>query len=85
MRRTNFTYGQLDKVLRSMGFKGCLVEGDPPAMVYDHPETGCHIMVSPFPKDDLMLEYHFATARFMLDQFGIAEPEAFDAKLKKAG
>jgi hypothetical protein len=54
--------------------------GQPPAMVYDHPETGCNIMVPPF----LMLEYHFATARMMLDQFGIADFEAFDAKLRKA-
>jgi len=28
-------------------------------MVYDHPETGCHIMVPAFPKDDLMLEHPF--------------------------
>jgi len=85
MRRTNFSYGQLEKVLRSLGFKGGPVESDPPAMVYDHPETGCHIMVPAFPKDDLMLEHHFYNARFMLDQFGIADPEAFDAKLRKAG
>jgi hypothetical protein len=85
MKRMKFTYGQLDKVLRSLGFTGSLVPGDPPAQVYDHPATGCHIMVPPFPKEDRMLEYHFATARMMLDQFGIADPEAFDAKLRKAG
>jgi len=28
MRRMDFTYGQLDKVLRSLGFTGCLVPGD---------------------------------------------------------
>jgi hypothetical protein len=85
MRRVNFTYGQLDKVLRSLGFTSCLVPVDPPAQVYDHQQTGCHIMVPPFPKEAKMLEYHFATARMMLDQFGIADPEAFDAKLRKAG
>jgi len=31
-----------------------------------------------------MLEHHYATARMMLDQFGIADPEAFEAKLRKA-
>ena len=84
MRRTNFTYGQLEKVLRSLGFSSRIVGGVPPALIYDHEETGCSIMVPPFPKDDRMLEYHFATARMMLDQFGIADPEAFDAKLRKA-
>jgi len=85
MRRTKFTYGQLGKVLRSLGFTSRLVEGNPPALIYDHKDTGCSIMVPPFPKDDLVLERHFATARMMLDQFGIADPEAFDAKLRKAG
>jgi hypothetical protein len=84
MRRVEFTYGQLGTVLRSLGFSSRLVEVDPPALIYDHKQTGCHIMVPPFPIEDLMLEYHFATARMMLDQFGIANPEAFSAKLRKA-
>jgi hypothetical protein len=85
MKRTNVTYGQLDKVLRSLGFSSRLAPGDPPARVYDHNETGCSIMVPPFPKDDRMLEYHLVTARVMLDEFGIADPTAFAAQLQKAG
>ena len=84
MNRIDFTFGRLEKVLRSLGFNRRLVGGVPPRQVYDHKETGCHIMVPPFPKKDRMLEYLFATARMILDQFGIADPEAFDAKLRKA-
>jgi hypothetical protein len=85
MKRTDVTYGQLDKVLRSLGFTCRVVKGDPPARVYDHKETGASIMVPPFPEDDRVLEYHLVTAKVMLDEFGIAEPEVFNAKLQKVG
>jgi hypothetical protein len=61
MKRTKVTYGQLDRVLRSLGFTSRLVNGDPPARVYDHKETGASIMVPPFPEDDHVLEYHLVT------------------------
>jgi hypothetical protein len=85
MKRTEVTYGQLDKVLRSLGFTCRLAAGDPPARVYDHKETGASIMMPPFPEDDRVLEYHLVTARVMLDEFGIASPQVFEAKLRKAG
>ena len=85
MRRADVTYGQLDRVLRSLGFSAHLVKGEPPARVYDHKETGASIMVPPFAEAERVLEYHLVAARFVLDQFGIADPEAFDAKLQKAG
>jgi hypothetical protein len=53
--------------------------------VYDHKETGASIMVPPFPYDDFVLEWHLVTARVMLDYNGIADPKAFEAKLRKAG
>ena len=84
MNRTDVTYGQLDKALRSLGFTRRTTEADPPAHVYDH-ETGASIMVPPFPEDDHVLEWHLVTARVMLDEYGIADPTAFDARLKKAG
>jgi hypothetical protein len=83
MNRTEFTYGQLDKVLRSLGFSCRLVEKDPPVRVYEHKETGALLTMPPFPDDDLVLEYHLVTARFTLDQFGIIEPKDFEAKLKR--
>ena len=85
MKRTDFTYGQLDKALRSLGFTSRLVPGDPAARVYIHKETGCRITVPPFPDADHVLEFQLVTARVMLDQFGIADPMAFAAKLQKAG
>jgi len=85
LKRTAVTYGQLDKVLRSLGFT-CRVEmSDPPARLYEHQETGARIRMPSFPDDDRMLEYHLVTARVMLDQFGIADPKTFDTKLQKAG
>ena len=81
MKRTEVTYGQLDKVLRSLGFTCRLVEGEPPARVYDHKESGASIMLPPFPEKDRVLEYHLVTARVMLDHYGIADPITFDAKL----
>jgi hypothetical protein len=85
MKRTDVTYGQLDKVLRSLGFTCRLVQGDPSARVYTHQDSGASITMPPFPEEDRVLEYHLVTARVMLDQHGIADPTAFDAKLRRAG
>jgi hypothetical protein len=85
MRRTNVTYGQLDKVLRSLGFTCRSVKGEPPACVYDHKETGASFMIPRLPLTDFVLDYHLVGARTTLDLFGIADPTVFDAKLQKAG
>jgi hypothetical protein len=85
MKRADVTYGQLDEVLRSLGFTSRLVNGDPPTRLYEHKGSGASLMIPPFPEDDRVLEYDLVTARVMLDEFGIADPGAFDAQLKKAG
>jgi len=85
VKRTEVTYGQLDKVLRSLGFTCRLVKEEPPARHYEHKETGAFITVPPFPESDRVLEHHLVTARVTLDGFGIADPKVFDAKLQKAG
>jgi hypothetical protein len=84
LRKAEVTYGQLDKVLRSLGFTCRVVKRDPPARVYDHKESGASMMMPPFPEDDRVLAHHLAGARVMVDEFGIAEPKVFDAKLRKA-
>src|SRR5262249_4268636 len=61
------------------------VTGDPPTRLYEHKKTGASIMLPPFPDDNHVLEYHLVTARVMLDEYGIAEPTVFAAKLQKAG
>lgn len=42
-------------------------------------------MLPPFPDDDRVLEYHLVGVRVMLDEYGIADPTAFEAQLRKAG
>ncbi len=84
MKRTDVTYGQLDKVLRSLGFSCRLLKGDPPARLYEH-ESGAIVTIPPFPMTDLVFAHHLVGTRTTLDLFGIADPKAFDAKLQKAG
>ena len=85
MITTDVTYGQLDKVLRSLGFTSRLVQGKPPARHYEHKETGAFITLPPLPENDRVMEHHFVTVRWTLDAFGIADPIAFAAQIQKAG
>jgi hypothetical protein len=85
MNRTDVTYGQLDRALRSYGFSCRLVEKDRPARRYEHKASGALISMPPFPETDFVLDYHLIGARTTLDLFGIADPRAFDAELQKAG
>ena len=86
MNRTDVTYGQLDKVLRSLGFSCRLYTADPPpTRVYEHEATGAKILLPPLPETDKVLEYHLVTVRVTLDNYGIADPTAFAAKFQKAG
>ena len=83
--RTDVTYGQLDKVLRSLGFSKRLIENRAIGVQYTHKETGAVVTLPLFPDDDYVLDYHLAGVRTMLDGFGVADPSVFDAKLKKVG
>jgi hypothetical protein len=84
MKRTEVTYGQLDKALRLLGFSCRLVTEDPPARVYEHKPSGASIILPAFPEGDEVLDYHLVAARTTLDLHGIADPTQFAAKLKKA-
>lgn len=85
MKRTDVTYGQVDKVLRGLGFS-CRVETREPATrVYEHKPSGAWIMLPQFPDDDLVLDYHLAGVQSTLEGFGIADRKLFDAKVHKAG
>ena len=85
MRRTEITYGQLDKVLRSLGFTCRPGSNDPPGRVYEHKSTGAIIMLPTFQEKDMVYEHHLLAARSELNEFGIADSTTFDAKLQKAG
>ena len=84
MKRTDVAYGQLDKVLRSLGFSRRELKKDPATRVYEH-KSGALITIPPFPESDFVLDYHLVGARTTLDLFGIAEPKVFDADLRNAG
>ena len=83
MKRTDVTYGQLDRVLRSLGFSCRLLKEDPPARVYEHKESGAVVMIPPFPMNDFVFDHHLVAARTTVDLFGIADQKVFDAKLEK--
>jgi len=84
-RRTKFTYAQLDKVLRSLGFSRRDFEKDGRGVCYDHKETGAWIILPEMSKDEHVVDYHLDDVRTTLDGFGIADPTALVSKLQKAG
>ena len=85
LKRSKATYGQLDKVLRSLGFACFLTADPPPTRVYRHEKTGAQIMLPAFPESERVFEYHLVAVRGELDNFGVADPTILDAKLQKAG
>jgi hypothetical protein len=85
MNRTDVTYGQLDKVLRSFGFTCRPGRQDPPGRIYLHEATGAVVMLPDYPDSDRVFEHHLVAARAELDHFGLADPSVFDSKLQKAG
>ena len=40
MKRTDVNYGQLDRVLKSLGFSCRLLADEPPAKLYEHKASG---------------------------------------------
>ncbi len=85
MRRTEVTYGQLDRVLLSLGFSRKAVKKDVQAIRYEHKQTGALIILPPFADDEHVIDYHLVGVRGTLDNFGVADPSVFDAKLQRAG
>ena len=85
MKRTDVTYGQLDKVLRSLGFSCQPSDNEPPGRIYHHPNSGAMIMLPTFPDSEKVFAYHLITVQGELENFGIADPIALAAKFQKAG
>jgi hypothetical protein len=81
-RNPNVTYRQLEEVLRSLGFSCRPGSNDPPGRIYEH-KTGATIRLPALPEKDKVFEHHLVAARGEVDNFGIAGPAAFDAKLQK--
>jgi hypothetical protein len=85
VKRTEVTYGQLDRVLRSLGLSCRLVTLNVPALVYEHEKYGPLFTLPPFPESDKVLDYHLVGVRTMLDNYGIIDPTIFAAELQKTG
>lgn len=84
-KRSAFTYGQLEKVLRSLGFVSRPGNSDPPGRIFEHARTGALVMLPALPETEKAYEHHLIAARLELDNFGIADPTTFDLKLRKVG
>jgi hypothetical protein len=85
MKKKHVTYGQVDKVLRALGFSCQVVTKEPATRVYEHQASGAWIMLPRLPEKDAVLDYHLASVRTTLDGFGIADSQVFDANLQKVG
>lgn len=85
MKPTEATYGQLDEVLRSLGFSCRPTKHEPSGRIYEHKEAGAVIMLPSLPESDRVFEHHLLAVRTELDNFGLADPSVFAAKLQKAG
>ena len=74
------TYGQLDKVLRTLGFTASVFEKD--TRVYKHARTGALVTFPINPDDKLVLPHHIVGTRMILDAFGIATPRELATQLQ---
>jgi hypothetical protein len=68
-----------------LGFSRRLLRKDPPALRYEHKESGALIPLPPSPEGNKVLYYHLVAVRVTLDNYGIADPTAFAAELQRAG
>jgi hypothetical protein len=84
MKRLEVTYGQLDRVLRFLGFTRRFIAKEPPAVLYEHNETGALISFPPFNEDETVSRLRLSTARAVLEMFDLLDPLAFGAELQKA-
>ncbi len=85
MKRTDVTYGQLDKALRSLGFSCRPTKKQPPGRIYEHKKTEAVVMLPEFPETGRVFQHHLVAVQTELDNFGLADPSMFAAKLQKAG
>jgi predicted RNA binding protein YcfA (HicA-like mRNA interferase family) len=78
----DITYGQLAKILESLGFT--VHEPNSRVRVYKHAEAGATIILPSFPADDRVYGHHLSDVKMTLDWFGIADAPEFASRLRKA-
>lgn len=81
---TKVTYGQMDKVLSSLGFSVRVVTLDNKLRVYEHEQTGARLPLAYYPDSSPVLPHHMAALEGTLRVYGIADPLDFAARLQKA-
>jgi hypothetical protein len=81
---TEVTYGQLDKVLRALGFSCRTVTLQTEAQVYEHQETGAVIILPATSERKRALPHHLAAVQGTLAEYRIADPLDLAGELQKA-
>ncbi len=73
------TFGQLDATMRSFGLRVREVAGK--GRVYEHPQLGIIHVLPNRPLREKAQPFHIASSRKLLEEFGIARPDEFTARL----
>jgi hypothetical protein len=84
-KRSDVTFGRLNRTLASLGVSRRVPKDDPSANVYEHSGRGLITVLPVYSEDERVLAFHIAAVRHLLDQFGIIDAKDFDAELQKAG
>jgi hypothetical protein len=84
-KRSDVTFGQLNRILASLGVSRRVSKKGPSANIYEHPDRGLITALPVYAEDERVLAAHIAAVRHLLDQFGIIDAKNFDTELQKAG
>lgn len=82
---SEITYGQLDGILRSLGFTSFDAPIQPPTRMYEHKPSGAEVFLPILPSDQRVYLHHLATTKMALEDFGVLSQDEFEARLRKAG
>jgi hypothetical protein len=85
MKRTDVTYGQLEKALRAFGFTYHQGIRKPPGRIYVHEQTGATVALPASSESEKVYLHHMVAAELELENFGIADASTFKAQLQNAG
>jgi hypothetical protein len=81
---TEVTYGQLDRVLRALGFSYRTVTLQTEAVVYEHQQTGAVVILPAASEWKRALPHHLAAVQGTLREYGIADPLNLARELQEA-
>ena len=82
MRESDVSYGQLDELLRSLGFTVHVEAGK--YRLYTHAATGALMSLPERKWTEMVSTTHLSGTRTVLSNFGIADELEFSSKLQKS-